>query len=176
MTDNQIDMADCSDRAAERNSISDAKMKRAELTFIFQFDPAANFRVRIKPDAKLHMAIHIVVIVGLQKLLKPASILAGRIDRNDPATDKLDLKRFKNLSARHDRSIDHDNTFGRSFDRRDRCLDARRWRNSAGLMGDAGRGATFTSSNIDAEVGGTVIARHTHMIAFVESTGQTHDD
>ena len=42
MTDNQIDMADCSDRAAERNSISDAKMKRAELTFLFQFDPAAN--------------------------------------------------------------------------------------------------------------------------------------
>jgi hypothetical protein len=39
MTDNQIDMADCSNRAAERDSVSDAKMKRAELTFIFQFRP-----------------------------------------------------------------------------------------------------------------------------------------
>jgi hypothetical protein len=29
MTDNQIDMADCSNRAAERDSVSDAKMKRA---------------------------------------------------------------------------------------------------------------------------------------------------
>jgi hypothetical protein len=34
MTDNQIDMADGSNRAAERNSISDPKMQRAELTFI----------------------------------------------------------------------------------------------------------------------------------------------
>jgi hypothetical protein len=41
MTDNQIDMADCSNRAAERDSVSDAKMKRAELTFIFQFNPKA---------------------------------------------------------------------------------------------------------------------------------------
>jgi hypothetical protein len=39
MTDNQIDMAGCSNRSAERDSVSDAKMKRAELTFIFQFDP-----------------------------------------------------------------------------------------------------------------------------------------
>jgi hypothetical protein len=29
MTDNQIDMADCSNRAAKRDSVSDAKMKRA---------------------------------------------------------------------------------------------------------------------------------------------------
>jgi hypothetical protein len=29
MTDNQIDMADCSNRAAERDSVSDAKIKRA---------------------------------------------------------------------------------------------------------------------------------------------------
>jgi hypothetical protein len=42
MTDNQIDMADCSNRAAERDSVSDAKMKRAELTFTFQFDPIEN--------------------------------------------------------------------------------------------------------------------------------------
>jgi hypothetical protein len=42
MTDNQIDMADCSNRAAERNSVSDAKMKRAELAFTFQFDPIEN--------------------------------------------------------------------------------------------------------------------------------------
>jgi hypothetical protein len=29
MTDNRIDMADCSNRAAERDSVSDAKIKRA---------------------------------------------------------------------------------------------------------------------------------------------------
>jgi hypothetical protein len=29
MTDNQIDLADCSNRAAERDSVSDAKIKRA---------------------------------------------------------------------------------------------------------------------------------------------------
>jgi hypothetical protein len=47
MTDNQIDMADCSNRAAERDSVSDAKMKRAELTFIFQFDPTENLNASV---------------------------------------------------------------------------------------------------------------------------------
>jgi len=35
----QTDMADKSNRAAERDSVSNAKMKRAELTFPFQLDP-----------------------------------------------------------------------------------------------------------------------------------------
>jgi hypothetical protein len=112
------------------------------------------------------MALYIVVIVGLQKLLKLASILARRIDRNNPAADKLDLKRLTNLSARHDRPIDHDNTFGRSFDRRDRSLDARRGRNSSGLMANAGLGHTFTSPDVDAEVGGAVVTRHAHTVAL----------
>ena len=47
MTDNQIDMADCSNRAAERDSVSDAKMKRAEFTFIFQFDPTKNLNASV---------------------------------------------------------------------------------------------------------------------------------
>jgi len=37
MMDNQIDMADCSNRAAERDSVSDAKMRRAEFTFMNAF-------------------------------------------------------------------------------------------------------------------------------------------
>jgi len=37
MTDNQIDRADCSNRAAERDSFSDAKMQRAEFTFMNAF-------------------------------------------------------------------------------------------------------------------------------------------
>src|SRR5260370_32219991 len=45
MTDNQIDKADCSNRAAERDSVSHAKMKGAERTFIFQFDPTDKTRV-----------------------------------------------------------------------------------------------------------------------------------
>jgi hypothetical protein len=57
MTDNQNDMADCSNGAAERYSVSDAKMNRAELTFIFQFDPAVctetlNARVLVMMSAK----------------------------------------------------------------------------------------------------------------------------
>ena len=47
MTDNQIDMADCSNRAAERDSVSDAKLKRAEFTFIFQFDPTKNLNASV---------------------------------------------------------------------------------------------------------------------------------
>jgi hypothetical protein len=72
MTDNQIDMADCSNRAAERDSVSDAKMKRAELTFIFQFDPAVCHE---PPEKTLRLANGPLAYHGIARAAALAAVM-----------------------------------------------------------------------------------------------------
>jgi hypothetical protein len=51
MTDNQINRADCSNRAAERDSFSDAKMQRAEFTFMNAFLNLVKSKAPIAPTS-----------------------------------------------------------------------------------------------------------------------------
>jgi hypothetical protein len=89
MTDNQIDRSDCPNRAAERDFFSDAKMQRAEFTFMNAFLNLVKNKAPIapmSPAASFGAKRSFVRITGLGTFAAPLCYFDRRVGGCLPQT------------------------------------------------------------------------------------------